>query len=229
MGFKDGKQVEPERVNEKRNNHWNHVVKESDKIVTIIDLCGHETYLKTTMFGLTGLMPDYAAIIVGANMGIQRMTKEHLGIALALKIPIFIIITKVDIAPEDVFKQTMDNLTKILKSPAAQKLPVVVKEDDDPAIFADNIVSDRVCPIFVCSSVKGTGIPQLKQFISKLTSREEQLRPYINNNNNGNRAEFTIDSVFNVKNVGIIASGTLVTGKVEIKQNLMLGPDPKGN
>ena len=34
-----------------------------------MDLCGHEKYLKTTMFGLTGLLPDYAMIIIGLNMG----------------------------------------------------------------------------------------------------------------------------------------------------------------
>lgn len=52
--------------------------------MTFIDLCGHEKYLKTTMFGLVGLLPDYAMIGVGANMGITRMTKEHLGIALSI-------------------------------------------------------------------------------------------------------------------------------------------------
>jgi GTPase len=30
------------------------------------------------VFGLTGLMPDYAMVIVGANMGVPRMTREHL-------------------------------------------------------------------------------------------------------------------------------------------------------
>ena len=43
------------------------------------------------MFGLVGLMPDYAVIIVGANMGVSRMTKEHLGVAIALKIPLIIV------------------------------------------------------------------------------------------------------------------------------------------
>lgn len=32
------------------------------------DLCGHEKYLKTTIFGLTGLQPDYCMVLVGANM-----------------------------------------------------------------------------------------------------------------------------------------------------------------
>lgn len=56
------------------------------------------------MFGLVGLLPDYSMIIVGANMGVSRMTKEHLGISLALKVPIFIVITKIDIAPQNVYE-----------------------------------------------------------------------------------------------------------------------------
>jgi GTPase len=69
------------------------------------------------MFGLVGLLPDYSMIIVGANMGVSRMTKEHLGISLALKVPIFIVITKIDIAPPNVYEDTRNTLVKILKSP----------------------------------------------------------------------------------------------------------------
>ena len=79
-------------------------------------MCGHEKYLKTTIYGLVGMFPDFAMIIIGANMGISRMTKEHLGIALALKIPFFIVITKIDIAPENVYQETMAKLVEILKS-----------------------------------------------------------------------------------------------------------------
>jgi GTPase len=100
----------------------------SKKLVTFLDLCGHEKYLKTTMFGLVGLMPDYCMVIVGANMGVSRMTKEHLGIALALKIPLFIVITKIDIAPKNVYEDTINTLVKIMKNPQVNKAPIVVKE-----------------------------------------------------------------------------------------------------
>jgi GTPase len=53
------------------------------------------------MFGLVGLMPDYAMIVVGANMGLSPMAREHIGIAVILKVPLFIVITKIDIAPEE--------------------------------------------------------------------------------------------------------------------------------
>ena len=67
------------------------------KIVNFIDLAGHEKYLRTTLFGMTGHQPDYAMLIVGSNMGIVGMTKEHLGISLALRVPVFIVVTKTDL------------------------------------------------------------------------------------------------------------------------------------
>ena len=42
-----------------------------------------------------GHLPDYACLIVGANMGVVGMCKEHLGVALALKVPVFFVVTKV--------------------------------------------------------------------------------------------------------------------------------------
>lgn len=111
MGFDNSKKVvELERINASKNQSWAHVASNSQKLVTFLDLCGHEKYLKTTMFGLVGLLPDYCMVIVGANMGVSRMTKEHLGITLALKIPLFIIITKLDISPESVYQETLKTL-----------------------------------------------------------------------------------------------------------------------
>jgi len=83
------------------------------------------------MFGLVGLLPDYCMIIVGANMGVSRMTREHLGITLALKIPLFIVITKIDIAPKNILEDTLATIMKIMKSPKIGKAPVLVKDTDD--------------------------------------------------------------------------------------------------
>ena len=125
------------------------------------------------MFGLVGLLPDYSMIIVGANMGVSRMTKEHLGISLALKVPIFIVITKIDISPPDVFEKTRDTLVKILKSPGCQRLPVLVKPEDDVSVYAQSLAYDKVTPIFCVSNVSGEGLPKLKEFLSHLNSRIE--------------------------------------------------------
>jgi hypothetical protein len=44
-------------------------------------------------------------------MGVVGMCKEHLGVALALKVPVFFVVTKVDIAPEHVLKNTVQVTT----------------------------------------------------------------------------------------------------------------------
>ena len=75
-----------------------HYIKTDDTIIGFVDLAGHEKYLKTTISGLNGYFIDYAMVTIGVDRGIIGMTKEHLAIALALKIPIFIVITKIDIA-----------------------------------------------------------------------------------------------------------------------------------
>ena len=53
------------------------VLKESSKLVTFVDLCGHERYLKTTVFGLTGAVPDFGAVVLGAN-GVEKIVEINL-------------------------------------------------------------------------------------------------------------------------------------------------------
>ena len=36
------------------------------QVITFIDLAGHEKYLKTTVFGMTGHAPDFSMLMVSA-------------------------------------------------------------------------------------------------------------------------------------------------------------------
>merc|ERR1719410_1545789 len=104
---------------------WSTVFSQSSNIVTFIDLAGHEKYLKTTISGLTGCFPDYAFIVVGANMGISKMTREHIQVAVALDIPLFVVITKIDIAPKNVLDQTKKSLSRLLRQ--VKSMPIQCK------------------------------------------------------------------------------------------------------
>ncbi|KAG6874469.1 hypothetical protein C0995_010379 [Termitomyces sp. Mi166 len=73
---------------------WEEISVKAAKIVSFIDLAGHERYLKTTLYGLTSGAPSCVILIVGANAGLIGMSKEHLAIALALSVPIVVCITK---------------------------------------------------------------------------------------------------------------------------------------
>lgn len=43
------------------------------------------------------------------------MAKEHLGLALALQVPVYVVVTKIDMCPPNVLQGTLKLLQKILK------------------------------------------------------------------------------------------------------------------
>src|SRR3989338_5811308 len=147
-------------VNEGKLNQqtWSEIVDKSSKICTFMDMAGHEKYLKTTVYGMTGNIPDYVCLVIGANIGISKMTKEHLGICLALKIPFFICITKLDICPKNIQDETILNIQKILKLPGVRKIPYIIKNNDDIISCVKNIQSNRLVPIFMKIKLKARKI-----------------------------------------------------------------------
>lgn len=70
-------------------------------------------------------------------------TKEHLGFALALKVPIFVVVTKVDMCRKFIIEKTVTQLEKILKSPGCKKIPVRIDTEDDAVTAAQNFDSHR--------------------------------------------------------------------------------------
>ena len=77
------------------------------------------------------------------------MTKEHLGLALALNVPVFVVITKIDMCPPNVLQETLKLLNKILKSPGCRKIPVLVQSMDDVVVTATNFTSERCSTVLV--------------------------------------------------------------------------------
>lgn len=195
----------------------------SSKVINFIDLAGHEKYLKTTVFGLTGHVPDFAMLMIGSNMGVSGMTKEHLGIALALRVPVFLVVTKIDMCPDNILKETMQQIKKVLKSPGCRKIPVIVRNEDDVVVAARNFVSERIAPVFCVSNVTGQNLELLRKFLNLLPIRTDWEQLY------EKPTEFHIDSHFSVPGVGTVVSGTLVSGKISVNQTLLLGPDEFGN
>ncbi|XP_078346711.1 GTP-binding protein 1-like [Oculina patagonica] len=199
---------------------WGRICQKSSKVITFIDLAGHERYLKTTIFGMTGHVPDFAMLMIGSNAGIIGMTKEHLGLALALNVPVFVVVTKIDMCPPNVLQDTMKLLTRILKSPGCRKIPVIVQNPDDVVVSATNFVSERVCPIFQISNVTGENLDLLKMFLNLLSIRAHFKKD--------EPAEFQIDDTYSVPGVGTVVSGTCLRGTIRLNDVLLLGPDPLG-
>ncbi|XP_076121871.1 GTP-binding protein 1 [Alosa pseudoharengus] len=200
---------------------WTKICEKSSKVITFIDLAGHEKYLKTTVFGMTGHLPDFCMLMVGSNAGIVGMTKEHLGLALALNVPVFVVVTKIDMCPANILQETLKLLQRLLKSPGCRKIPVLVQNKDDVIVTASNFSSERMCPIFQISNVTGENMDLLKMFLNLLSSRASFK--------DDEPAEFQIDDTYSVPGVGTVVSGTTLRGLIRLNDTMLLGPDPLGS
>jgi GTPase len=222
MGFDSLGQI-VQAMGDKQKLSSEEICERSSKVVTFLDLAGHEKYLKTTVFGMTGCSPDFVMLMVGSNAGMIGMSKEHLGLALALQVPVFIVITKIDMCPANVLETTINQLTKILKSSGCRKIPMFINTVGDVLVTSGKFVSERVCPIFQVSNVTGGGLDLLRMFINLLSPNA------LNKYDADAPTEYQITDTFSVPGVGTVVSGTVVSGIVHVGDTLYLGPDSLGN
>lgn len=153
------------------------------------------------------------------------MTREHLGIILALDIPFACVITKIDMAPPNVYERTQNQLIRILKSQHARKLPVHIREQKDVDLCVQQTNAGggaRLCPIFTVSSVTGKNIDLLTAFIGKL------VPPPVKTTDQQGLAEFHLEETWLVPGVGLCVSGTVMQGTIYEGMCMKLGPESDG-
>uniref|UniRef100_A0A3P8XDF6 Tr-type G domain-containing protein n=1 Tax=Esox lucius TaxID=8010 RepID=A0A3P8XDF6_ESOLU len=202
------------------------ICESSSKMITFIDLAGHHKYLKTTIFGLTSYCPDFAMLVVSANTGIVGTTREHLGLAMALKVPIFIVVSKVDLCARGTVERTVRQLEHVLKLPGCNKVPMVVACPDDAVTAAQQFAqSSSITPIFTLSSVSGDNLDLVKVFFNILpplsnSKEQEELMQQL--------TEFQVDEIYTVPDVGTVVGGTLYSGVCCEGERLVVGPTDEG-
>ena len=178
-----------------------------DKYISFIDLAGHEKYFKTTVHGLNGGLADYAILVIGSNMGVLKMTREHLGIIKALNIPFFIVLTKIDICPQNVLERTQNEITRIINKNFKKQITEDLSDTDINKV-----------KLFKLSNVTGEGLESLRNHLSiqqpSIDWESKRQKDSI----------YWIDNVYLVKGIGIVISGTLKTGEIKINDKMLLGP-----
>lgn len=204
-----------------RKLSWEEIGKRSAKVITFTDLAGHERYLRTTVFGLLSSSPNYCLLMVAANNGLIGMSKEHLGIAMLLNVPVMVVITKIDICPPQILEQTVQQITRILKSPGARKIPIFIKNREECINTATQFVSQRICPVFQVSNVTGESLDLVRTFLNIL--------PHHGHYNAEAPFEFHVNDTFSVPFVGTVVSGIVKSGVVHAGDNVLIGPDSLGN
>lgn len=220
LGFDSkGHVVDPDIPGRKLS--WEEIGQRSAKVITFTDLAGHERYLRTTMFGMMSTAPNYCLLMVAANNGLIGMSKEHLGIALALNVPVMVIITKIDICPPHILAETVKQITLILKSPGARKMPIFIKNRDDCVSTATQFVSQRICPVFQVSNVTGECLDLVRTFLNIL--------PHHGHYDSEAAFEFSVNDTYSVPFVGTVVSGIVRSGVVHAGDAIRIGPDANGN
>jgi elongation factor 1-alpha len=207
-GFDDDGPVRMD--NPHRKSDRARIVETADRLVSFVDTVGHEPWLRTTIRGLVGQKLDYGLLVVAADDGPTRTTREHLGILLATELPTIVAITKADMVSETRIDEVEREVEQLLRD--ADRTPLSVERHGVAAAIDE--ISEQVVPIVSTSAVTQTGLDVLDELFEQLpkTGAEE--------------GEFSmyVDRTYNVTGVGAVASGTIRSGRVEAGDELLVGP-----
>ncbi len=141
---------------------------------------------------------DIALLVIAADEGVMPQTREHLDILSLLNVQKgLIVLTKTDLV-EDEWVELM------------------VEEIKDK--LSDTFLSDS--PIIPVSAAEGTGLENLRSQLIKIIDSMEKKEI------TGN-VYYPIDRVFTIKGHGTIVTGTLVSGKIDVDDKLIIYPSHK--
>lgn len=169
-----------------------------DYNISIIDVPGHERFVKNMLAGIGGI--DMVLLVIGLDEGVMPQTVEHFQILKMLDIRKGIIVfTKRDMVEDEEWIE-------------------LVKEDAKGLVegtFMEN------APTIEVSAFEGTGIEELKQMIvdniddSILKSDAKEL------------FRLPVDRVFTIDGFGTVITGTLMEGTIHQGDELMVYPEGK--
>ena len=165
----------------------------SGKRAGIIDVPGHEKFVKNMLAGVHGM--DVVLLVVAADEGVMPQTLEHLEILNFLDIKKgLVVITKADTVDEE-FKE-------LVKEDIMEQLEGTFLEDVE---------------IMEVDSISKTGIPELSEKIDVITEGLGEKNLEAN-------PRLSIDRTFSIKGFGTVVTGTLMEGKMNVDDEMMIYP-----
>ncbi|MFC1867326.1 selenocysteine-specific translation elongation factor [Thermodesulfobacteriota bacterium] len=123
-----------------------HLELPSGQLLGIVDVPGHEKFVKNMVAGATGI--DLVALIIAADEGVMPQTREHMEICQLLDIKYgLVVLTKIDMVEPDWLELVKEDVTEYLEG-----------------TFLEN------SPLYGVSSVTGEGIETLVKAIDSLVT-----------------------------------------------------------
>ncbi len=166
----------------------------SGRDVSIVDVPGHEDFIKNMLAGVGGI--DLALLVVAADEAVMPQTREHLAILDLMRIPRGVVaLTKAD----------------LIEDPDWLDL---VAEEVREAIAHSTLASAPIVPVSV---VSGQGLEYLLTTIDRLLD-EAKPRPDLG------LPRLPIDRVFSIAGFGTVVTGTLTGGHLDIGDTVAIVP-----
>ena len=156
-----------------------------DAEIDIIDMPGHERFVRTMVSGATGI--DAVMLVIAANEGVKPQTVEHIDIAVLLGLTrALIVVTKSDL------------VTPAEAADAARHA----------AAFAVKAGLLLAAPPILTSAVAGTGVDAVRRAIGGLL---DKVRPQAD----AGFAYLPVDRAFTIAGHGTVVTGTLRHGRLD--------------
>lgn len=202
------------------------IIESSSRIVTLIDLAGHQRYLSTTLFGLGSHSPDIVLLVTSAVSPITSVTTDNISLALGMNVSLAIVINKVDLASKEDQENCYEELIRALQALHPEVIPIKVDGLNEAIAAGNKLKESQTLPIFFTSCVTGAGLNSLYGFFNEVPPNFTAIDL---NSAVSRSSELQVDETFEVPGIGTVVSGLMIQGTIREGDEMLLGPDDNGN
>lgn len=200
------------------------IIEKSSKVVTLIDLAGHQRYVSTTLLGLGSHSPDVVLLVVSAKSTITNVTTDHISLALGIEKSLAIVINKIDLANKEEQENCYNDIVRAIHMLHPDIKPIKMSGIDDAISAGLRLNESKAIPIFFTSCVTGAGLCSLYEFFNAILPTFDQDLSYAVSQS----SELQVDETFEVPGIGTVVSGLMIEGIIREGDELLLGPDDQG-
>jgi selenocysteine-specific elongation factor len=164
----------------------------------IVDVPGHEDFVKNMLAGSTGI--DVLLLVIAADEGPMPQTREHLLVSRLLGIDSgLVILNKVD--------RVDDDWLDLVREATREEMERTLGHAD--------------WPVYAVSATSGEGIPELRQGL-------EEAAAGVRNREANDLFRMPVDRAFSVSGAGTVVTGTTWSGRVAVGDRVVLLPGGQG-
>ncbi len=141
---------------------------------------------------------DVVMLVVAADESVMPQTREHFDICRLLQVPTgLVVLTKADLVDGDTLELVRLEVRDLVEGSFLESAPVLD-----------------------VSAKSGAGIPQLRAALARMASAKR-------NRVTGGAARLPVDRVFSMRGFGTVVTGTLVSGRLAVDDELVLLPSER--